>query len=233
MSSNWSALHAQLVRSVNRHSNMHTFSNIFLTDLSPSGFRDPPHLFGWLHSPSGDHTIKNTVLAQLLSKACGEGAERELAAELLILALWPGLCAVRHRLRSYRDIETLDADLLSQITITIRQSDPVHVTRIAATLLRNTERDLRRAYRREAQTSRLPNEEQVRICLVVSEPASGPDVTIAAAEEALGDDGVLLTAVHIAGYSQKEAAALLGISHEAARKRCQRALARLRISIDA
>lgn len=68
---------------------------------------------------------------------------------------------------------------------------------------------------------------------VITHDSDRPEAIIATAETELGEDGVLITAVHIAGYSQKEAARLVGISHEAARKRCQRALARLQKSSDA
>ncbi len=171
-------------------------------------------------------------MARLLNVANGGDESGDCAVELLILALWPGLCTVRQRLRPCDNFGTLDADLVAQIAIAIRRADPDRVTRVAATLLLNTERDLRRASMRAGRVARyMPEymEEQK----VITHDSDRPEAIIATAETELGEDGVLITAVHIAGYSQKEAARLVGISHEAARKRCQRALARLQKSSDA
>jgi DNA-directed RNA polymerase specialized sigma24 family protein len=55
-----------------------------------------------------------------------------------------------------------------------------------------------------------------------------PEAILTAARAALGEDGALLATVHIAGFSQKQAAGQFGISHDAARKRCQRALSSLK-----
>ncbi len=211
---------------------MNIFHDIFPTDHPPTGLRDPAQLLGWLHDRRGEPEVRNTVLRRLLVLASGGDARSDLAVELLILALWPGLCAVRNRLRPYRETETLDADLLSQLSIAIRRADPDSVARIAATLLRNVERDLRRAYQREARVSRHMDDyaaEQERH----ADDADPPEALLVPAQKTLGDDGVLLFAVHIAGFSQKQAAKCLGISHDAARKRCQRALRRLRNSADA
>ncbi len=102
------------------------------------------------------------------------------------------------------------------------------ITRVAATLLRNLERDLRRLYIRDDQAARLSVDMDKVEHVLVEREVDRPDVILSAAQAALGEDGALLVAVHIAGFTQKEAADQLGISHEAARKRCQRALSRLR-----
>lgn len=157
-----------------------------------------------------------------------KGPTGDLAVELLILALWPGLCVVRRRLWPLCRCGTLDADLLSGVTIGIRRAHPDRVNRVAATILRNLERDLRRLYIRDGQVARLSiGMDKIGHALVQRE-TDRPDMILSAAEAALGEDGALLFAVHIAGFTQKEAADQLGLSHEAARKRCQRALSRLR-----
>lgn len=186
-------------------------------------------MLGWLHGPGGDPEARNKVLAHLLYLSKRGDAQGDLAVELLILALWPGLCAIRSRLRPCREIETLEADLLSQIATAIRRADPMHVTRVAATLLRNTERDLRRVYQRETRITQ-HKDEYAEFCQTLDDEADRPEAILATAETTLGDDGVLLVLVHIAGFSQKEASTLVGISHEAARKRCQRALKLLKES---
>lgn len=227
MSSNWLALHAQLVRSVNRHSQIESFSMIFPGQFPPAGFREPSHLFGWLHAPGGDAEIRNRVLARLLGSAGSDAPCRMLAVELLILSLWPGLCVIRRRLRTPDRLSNLDADLLSGLSIAIGTADPMQVSRVAATLLRNLERDLRRQYQRDAclSVTALP----IFVADVSAEEQTDrPEAILTAARTALGKDGALLTAIHVAGFSQKEVASVLGISHDASRKRCQRAMARVR-----
>ena len=212
---------------------MTPFFNIFPTSRPPHGFRDPAQLLGWLHGPGGDPESRNAVLTQLLHASHVATPGNDLAVELLILALWPGLCVVRQRLRPFAKTGTLEADLIGQIAIGIRTSQPGRVERVAATLLRNAERDLRRAWRRDAEVCRLNLEGDADLPWQGEVPADAPMTIMSLAQSALGDDGVLLTAVHIAGFSQKEAGALVGLGHEAARKRCQRAMARLREHSDA
>lgn len=71
---------------------------------------------------------------------------------VLVLVLWPGLEAVRYRLRRYVsfDIPRLDAELTGRLTLGIRTLRLSRVSRIAATLLRNVERDLRRGLQADA-----------------------------------------------------------------------------------
>jgi DNA-directed RNA polymerase specialized sigma24 family protein len=103
---------------------------------------------------------------------------------------------------------------------------------VAATLLRNLRRDLLRTYRRDAQMVLSDH------CDVMDEKTFAelredrPEDIIKAAQRQLGDDGLMLALVHIGGVSQKDAARLLGITHDAARKRCQRAFARLKKNFD-
>lgn len=228
MSSSWSALHARLTRSVHRHSALTTFSTLLPQNDRIGPFREPAQLLAWLHSWGPDPESKNKVLLRLLRKACGDPPGSDLAVELLVLALWPGLCTLRHRLRGLAPDGTLEADLVSQLTIGIRSANPERIERVAATLLRNLERDLRRAYLRDANRRNTTCDCEGLDAADSIEQMDRPEAIAAAAASALGEDGVLLTAVHIAGFSQKEAATLLGISHDAARKRCQRAMRRLK-----
>lgn len=227
MSSNWSALHARLVRSVNRHSNLILFAKLFPAGNPPEGFRDPAQLLGWLHRSTGDPDDKNTVLARLLAKVDCESGASDLSVELLILALWPGLCRVRHRLRHSRSLDALEADLLGQTAIAIRRADAARITHVAATLLRNIERDLIRMFRRQSRACEPLEAPEFERLFPPEATGDSAARIMAAARDTLGNDGLLLFAVHIAGFSQKEAAQRMGVSHEAARKRCQRAMARL------
>lgn len=226
MSSHWLALHAQLVWSVNRPAAIKAIPALTLQAHCLDGFRDPSHLLDWLHRPGGDPDARNHVLEGLLLHAGGRSRHSTLATELLILALWPGLCTIRRRLKGYVTADQLDADLLSGISIGIGNADPGKINRVAATLLRNLERDLRREYSHQSAPGAIGTEKIEAIA--AADHDDPPGTIIAAARRLLGDDGALLTAVHIAGFSQREAAEVIGISHDATRKRCQRAMARLR-----
>lgn len=152
---------------------------------------------------------------------------------VLVLVLWPGLEAVRYRLRRYVsfDIPRLDAELTGRLTLGIRTLRLSRVSRIAATLLRNVERDLRRGLQADADRARL-RQMDCEADDFQSAPVADDTKLIGVIVRALGQDGALVAAVHIGGWSQKEAAAALGISHAAARKRCQRVIARLASSPD-
>jgi hypothetical protein len=232
VSSTWSALHAQLVRSVNRHSALIHFSNLCSPDDQGFSFRDPTQLFGWLHAREGDSAEKNQVLAGLLRAATGCSSSGSLATELLLLALWPGLCVIRYRLRPLCQTSTLEADLLGSLSISIRSARAERINRVAATLLRNLQRDLTRIYIGDDNWARSAIDLEVIGSKAAAQDPEPPETILSAAQAMLGEDGLLLGAVHIAGFSQKEAAAHFGISHNAARKRCQRVMKRLKNNFD-
>ena len=228
MHSNWSALHAQLTRSVSRHSGLTAFNDLKSTSDALSRFSDPIGLLDWLHSGTSDADAKNVVLHALLQKAVGRDRAEPMAVELLILALWPGLCVVRHRLRPYSDAATLGVDIMGGITIGIRQADPGRVRSVAATLLRNLERDLRRDLIRNTIPSDADKVPSLVEDYIASAPPDDGQLVVARASSALGADGRLLAVVHIAGFTQRDVARSLGISHDAARKRHQRAVRQLK-----
>lgn len=232
MSSNWSALHAQLVRSVNRHSARIHINSLLQPDDKGLAFRDPTHLLGWLHARDGDPAEKNDVLARLLSAAADPGNSGIAATELLLLALWPGLCVVRYRLRALCQGDDLDADLIGNLSIGIRRAKADRVNSVAATLLRNLERDLKRIYIGDDTWARAAVDVDMFASKAVAQDPEPPETILSAAQAALGADGLLVGAVHIGGFTQKEAAEHLGISHDAARKRCQRVMQRLQDSFD-
>jgi DNA-directed RNA polymerase specialized sigma24 family protein len=172
---------------------------------------------------------------------------------VLWLALWPALDAVYRRLsRHFRDApEDLVSEMTEQFTIAARRADMGRIQRVAATLVRNAERNVR---------ARLRQTWRERRRLVPSCDEQGPDdrdemeggVGNGASglsplglptgigfhrevhlirEELLrlvGNRADLVVAVVILGEPQNEIAARLGISEAAGRKRVQRTLKRLR-----
>ncbi len=226
MSSSWSALHAQLRRSSERLCFHRRYRTLRARHAVLRDHPDPQALLGDLHAPRGDPDRKNRVLLALLKEA-GEEAD-ETAATLLILALWPGLDAVRGRLlRHFKGrVAGLDAELVGRLSLGIRGAGAANIGRVAATLLRNVERDITRNLVRAARQQRLQEEHlfDLELLLSVSGEVDDVDHLSAAVCHELGRDGPLVVAIVLDGLSQNEAAERLGLSHDAARKRYQRVL---------
>lgn len=161
------------------------------------------------------------------------------------LGLWPALDAIfRRRLRHFREApEELVSEIASCFTSQVQRADLSQISRVAATLTRNTERDVREgrraAWAEQARSADLPGDRELGDPVPPPElselglPADlDPDEKVAAIHALLvpivGDDADLVIGAAIYGDSQHELADKLGITHEAARKRFQRALARLR-----
>lgn len=184
-------------------------------------FADAEALLAWLHARDGDPEAKNRYLRALLDEV--GSPEGEAATTLLLVALWPGLDAIRGRLLRFvrHDIAWLDAELIGRLTLGLGRTETSCLTRVAATLLRNVERDLRRALMAE------PQGDTIDADLAAAPEPDDSDRIAAGICRALGRDGPLVVAVALRGYSQAEAGAQLGLSHAQARKRYQRAMARI------
>jgi DNA-directed RNA polymerase specialized sigma24 family protein len=200
-------------------------------------FRDPTALLDALHQKSGSRDQKNLILVALARAAHSDGHAGDCALTLMLLALWPGLDAIRRRCM-WRKVGTADeitADILGRTIEAIRGLDLQRVNWIAATILRNVERDILRAHQREAGRQRLRSETEHDE--VAADDGSGG----AAISEAqllrdlrllLGADAILVIRVAVEGFSQAEAGLELGLSEAAARKRYQRATKRLRDNLE-
>lgn len=247
----WPSLHANFVRSLEPLTVKMQFDALRLARPELRGFVDPSALLDHLHDLSGDLDQKDRILAGLVTASQGAGPGREVAVILLWLALWPGLDALYRRL--WRHFAAAPDDLVSEIsdrfTAGIHRLDCGRVRRIAATLLMNTERDIRADLRKRwaeaARRDELPDEgarinraaraipptgwrdSAFGLPLGADTDASALTIRIALAAM-IGNDADLVVAVVILGEGQREAASRLGISHDAARKRYQRSIDRLR-----
>lgn len=242
MRSDWRALHAHLLREAARLPFQKDFETIRARreDLHP--FRDPAALLDALQRPSGDPEAKNAVLRAVVVEAQGEGRRARAAVTLLHLALWPGLDAVYRRLlRHFRsEPGALAAEISGRLVEGVAGLGLDRVNRIAATLIRNIERDLRRLlekrWREAARTVALFETD-----LAPDEPLpsrfgvpAGTDADRAAGliaarlEGVIGEDAGLVADIALRGVSQQEASTARGLSYEAGRKRYQRALAKMR-----
>jgi DNA-directed RNA polymerase specialized sigma24 family protein len=232
MSFAWHEIRDHLMKS---SSNLHfqrSFDAVRRTQADLAPFRDPAALLDGLHRTPGDPARKNLILSALVGAAQGNGPASDCALTLLLLALWPGLDAIRRR-SLWRKLGTADevaSDVLARTTEAVRGLDLGRVNWIAATVLRNVERDMIRRRQRDQAREHLASGADP------DEVADSGDSGIGAAGYArlngavrklLGDDALLVIRVAIEGFSQAEAGADLGLPEAAARKRYQRAMRRL------
>lgn len=238
MSFTWHEIREHLMQSTNSLSFQRDFDLIRRDQPRLARFCDPAALLGFLHDGKGDQEKKNLILVSLVETAQLQSRRGDHAVTLMHLALWPGLDAVHGRLRRYYRgrSDELVSEIVARISIGVRSMDLTRVNKIAATLIRNVERDIKRALARSrAETAvSVPFLDDILIDSVgvtVDEP-DDPDAASARVFEhldrAVGGDAGLVFAVAVQGHSQRAAGEMLGIGHDAARKRYQRALERLR-----
>ena len=114
-------------------------------------------------------------------------------------------------------------------------SQVVAATNARRAIQRNIERDMIRARKREVLWDREVAEEYRVTCegSVSDAPAAASKILLRNdLVELIGADAALVIRVAIDGFTQAEAAAELGIPMEAARKRYQRAMKRLRYAFE-
>lgn len=232
MSFAWHEIRDHLMHSSSTLSFQRSFEAIRHSQEPIARFRDPAAVLEALHRSPGGPDQKNLILASLVEAAQCDGPAADCALTVLLLALWPGLDAIRRRSiwRRIGPADEIASDVLARTTEAICSLDLDRVNRIAATVLRNVERDMIRARQREAERESVASD--VDPDDVPSDRAGQP-----AAEDAhlrdeirklIGADAALVIRVAVAGFSQAEVAIELGLSEAAARKLYQRSIRRLR-----
>ena len=232
MSFAWHEIRDQIMHSASTLSFQRSFDAIRREQGPVLGYRDPAALLDALHQKAGSTDQKNLILVALASAGHSDGHTGDCALTLMLLALWPGLDAIRRR-SIWRRLGTADevaSDVLARTTEAVRGLDLGRVNWIAATVLRNVERDMIRVRQRDTAREHLasgadPDE-------VADSGDSGIGETgyarlNGAVRKLLGDDALLVIRVAIEGFSQAEVAVELGLTEAAARKRYQRAMRRL------
>lgn len=235
-----------LEAAVHRHSFIKKFNALREAAELQIRCADPVALLEHMHDPGGDPEQKDHILRSLTLVAQSKAPEAEAAMILMHLALWPGLDHARGRLWRFfhGDPDELTAAISAEFTHQIGRLRLDMVNRIAATIVRNVERDVRRQRIRElsrqSETDAYDDDLQAA--------SSGPcelslltdihdhdDLKRLEARVArlIGEDAALVIEIAVCGAPQREAAERFGLSHDAARKRYQRALARLRTSLPA
>ena len=237
MSFAWHEIRDHLMHSSTNLHFQRSFDAVRHANAALAPFRDPAALLDGLHRSPGDQGQKNLILAALVRAAQGDGAASDCALTLLLLALWPGLDAIRRR-SIWRGIGTADevaSDVLARTTEAVRGLDLGRVNWIAATVLRNVERDMIRVRQRDQAREYLASGADADEVADSGDSGIGADGYArlnGAVRKLLGDDALLVIRVAIEGFSQAEVAAELGLTEAAARKRYQRALRRLHDALE-
>lgn len=198
-------------------------------------FRDPAALLDALNRTSGDPEHKNRILTALVRSAQNEGPEADCALTLLLLALWPGLDRIMRRARARRlgKPDELASEILARATEAIRNLDLKRVSRIAATLVMNVERDLGRAVQRDAGRQQWLGEVDPDWIAAPPSWAAQEQMRTELQRDLttlIGRDTPLVLGAVLDGFSQVEMAQYFGISEAAARKRYQRATEQIEAS---
>jgi RNA polymerase sigma-70 factor (ECF subfamily) len=210
-------------------------------------FGAPRSVVACLAHQGGDFDHKDLVLRALVEEV-QQGAAPRLAYSLLLLCLWPGLdAAFRRRLHLFRrQPEDLTVELIDRFTTEVSRLDLDRVTRVAATLVRNTEREVVVWRCRELRVAARSRALSPEVAVAgPAEPYLSPfglnvcdsdDDSIRTIrcwlERAIGRDADLLVQVVVHGRSRSELAAVLGTSRDTLDKRVQRALGRARRALD-
>jgi len=224
----WCAIRQHLLRSSHTEEFQRAFDAIRDRHTPIACYEYPGLLLDALHGNETSPGAKNFLLTALVEAAQFE-SDSECALTMVLLALWPGLDGILGRLkrRGLGTVNQLTSDILSGAIGTVRCLDRDRVHRMAATVLRNVERDVVRAFRKDttyqhalsgSEPDDLAHDSTARSCEWVRSEL----------DRLVGRDAGLVFDVAVAGYSQTEAAGRLGLSESATRKRYQRAARRLR-----
>jgi hypothetical protein len=255
MRSEWEALHTGLVRTIGTKQAKRLFDGLRRRGTAISKFDAPRELVEYLAHPGGDLDEKDLVLTELATVTTA-GPTASLAMALLLLGLWPGLDAVFGRRARFCHDQTgeLAAEMVASFTDHVRRLNPERVRRVAATLVRSTERDVLRAsirdLRRRRHVSGVPIEVAENIVAAASGVDESPSRSKAASSlcpkasndsldeqiavlrswlaDLIGREADLVIDAILLRRTRLELGAERGIGKWAARKRLQRALLRVR-----
>jgi len=147
----WEALKESLVRSVGTLGAQEHFNEIRARQRSLQRFSDAGQLITFLNAGDGDLDEKDAIHAALVEAAQEGGTDAETAITLIWLGLWPALDAIyRRRQRDFfGEPEALVSEIGAKLSATIQRADLDRIHRVAATLVRNVERDVREALKRK------------------------------------------------------------------------------------
>ncbi|MFC3529701.1 sigma-70 family RNA polymerase sigma factor [Paracoccus mangrovi] len=232
MSFSWSGIRDDLARSSSTLQSHRDYRAIRSIEPALQPHADIAALLGALHHGQLDHDCRNTLLLALVRASQGGDRPADMALGVVLLALWPGLDAIRNRClrRRIGSPDDISSDLLARATETIRKLDLTRVNQIAATVLRNAERDVLRAVIRD--DARQQSCADLDPDWIAAAPSWAERQRLRGALRRdlvalIGRDADLVLGVVLDGASQVEMGAVMAVTGSAARKRYQRAMASL------
>ena len=244
MRARWEELRAALVHSMTTLRANRQFQDAGSAHAPLARFSGSDALVAYLTEKGGDLDEKDAIYAALVGAVQSGVAWAQLAQALLWIGLWPGLDAVyRRRLRHFvENPEDLVGEVSFAFATLVERIDLLGVRRLAATLVRNVDRDvgeqLRRRWAEAARRQQLDEDDEAFVD-PASESQRAADMPLPCDADDLaalrawlasivGDDADLVIGVAIDDLSQREIAERAGLHHDATRKRIQRALKKIR-----
>jgi RNA polymerase sigma-70 factor (ECF subfamily) len=244
----WKELHMSLVQWAASPEAIRALRKEQLRQIDLEAFEDPIELVCYLNHKivtTEDLERKDRIYAALITTTQRQGSRDRLAATLLWLGLWPALDAMRNRLfRFYNDPEELVSEISAKFTGAVHKANLSRINRVAATLVRNVQRDILTGLKRLWQDQKRYWQMR-REMAVLSAEAWGdsrwglpyyldPDEEIRALRMVLAKevdseahaDLVIWKAVH--GETAVEVGKRLGLPSATVQKRSQRAFTRTR-----
>lgn len=231
MRTTWGQVREGLLRSIQELGASQQFEVLRRSHAPLNVFDAPTDVVAFLATPEGNREQKNELLA-LLVDVVQRRSDTGLALKLLWLGLWPGFDGVfRRRARLFENVDEFISTFTHVFLRLVSMMSREKVSRVAAQLVRSTERDIineRRAVWFEHRHFELipdPVGDDVPAPLPV---ASEELVDVERLVHLVGGrDGDLIFRVLVLGEEQGEAGLKLGISKSAARKRFYRAFPRV------
>lgn len=250
MRSLWEKLHTYFERSISTPSAQRDFDRLKKRRRCLARFHDPQAFVDFARDAPGALDEKDAAYAALVREVQEGRAASSLATNLLWLGLWPGIDGVYQRWskRDARQRAELVNLVVDVFEATVRRTDLDAVKRLAVNLVRDCHGELWQQHLRDQRFSGYlgieasvgADDHDDIASNVPDESGESPDAVIGAAslqsirawlQQAIGRDADLVVGV-LAGANQQEMAKRLGLTHDAARKRYQRALRRLATKID-
>lgn len=235
MRTTWSALHQSLCATLNRSSSEMAFNAMRQDCPEIAPFQSIASVLEHQHGPSTDAVKRFGLIRDLVTAAQSAQPYHSTAQVMVIVALWPGLDAVFWQLwRAFPGArDDLSGEIVAQIGVAILSIDLERVTAVTGTLLRNLKRDICRdliGARLLAEESRQFDNPAVEAKATLL--AWQNTVEVQSIDDHLANlaprDVQLLKRMFLIGETQEEAGRALGLNPDAARKRYQRALEKLR-----
>lgn len=244
----WKTLHEGFGTTLRAAQAKRAFDEAKLHQVCFAAFDGPEALVSYLVSPDVPADEKNGLYTGLVRLAQGDVAS-EVAWPLLWLGLWPGLDAVYQRRLKYFPgaADELASTMATAFTALVKRLNLDTTQRVAATLVRSTERDVMDAWRRarteDVRHSRYREREEAAAAeaMVLSPALSEVGLSVRMQVESLAKwlhplapmDAKLVLSVLLLDEEQSAVGARLGLAPAVARKRFQRALLRLRREMEA